>query len=104
MGAPYFVQKVANTCQCKNENDEEEENHYTSFQTWHNRHRQQHKQEGQPSDNPYELLQELLKEGGLIKEAVRRINYVADEQVKCFDYEKDDYESSSSILSILPPF
>lgn len=53
------------------------------------------------NSDPYQLLQELLKEGGLIKEAVRRISTTPDESapypgVKCYDYDKDDYESASA--------
>lgn len=48
------------------------------------------------SSDPYQLLQELLKEGGLIKEAVRRISRTESPPLKYYDYENDDYETSAN--------
>jgi len=44
------------------------------------------------ADDPYAALQELLRDGDLIKEAVRRLNYecFSDSKRKSFIYDSDD--------------
>ncbi|KAI5710046.1 hypothetical protein M8J75_005286 [Diaphorina citri] len=47
------------------------------------------------SDNPYEMLQELLKDGTLIKEAVRRLQKGLSPKQRYF-YESEDDSARSS--------
>uniref|UniRef100_A0A8D8WWV0 Uncharacterized protein n=1 Tax=Cacopsylla melanoneura TaxID=428564 RepID=A0A8D8WWV0_9HEMI len=47
------------------------------------------------SDNPYEMLQELLKDGSLIKEAVRRLQKGLSPKQRYF-YESEDDSARSS--------
>lgn len=97
--APYYVVDK-NTAFCNNQlctKDEQEIHRKSCCCKLH--HRRQHFQHRQKtSDDPYELLQELLKEGSLIKEAVRRLNFIAADENKCFDYDQDDYEPSSAVV------
>lgn len=98
--APYYVVDK-NTAFCNNQlcTKDEQEIHRKSCCCKLQHHRRQHFQHRQKtSDDPYELLQELLKEGGLIKEAVRRLNFIATDENKCFDYDQDDYEPSSAVV------
>ncbi|GAB6021380.1 hypothetical protein CHUAL_003987 [Chamberlinius hualienensis] len=106
--APYYVADKT-CCSSSNNNnhlctkDEAEiENRQKTCQTCqllhHRRHHHNHLQQKKTSDDPYELLQELLKEGGLIKEAVRRLNYIGGDENKCFDYDQDDYEPSTAVV------
>ncbi|XP_031829200.2 uncharacterized protein LOC116425503 [Nomia melanderi] len=46
-------------------------------------------------DDPYELLQELLREGGLIKEAVKRLQANLGELENSEEEEEDDDEHST---------
>ncbi|XP_015584889.1 GSK-3-binding protein [Cephus cinctus] len=55
-------------------------------------HRHHHKRSNaREEDDPYELLQELLREGGLIKEAVKRLQANLDE----LETSEEEDESSS---------
>ncbi|XP_076182461.1 uncharacterized protein LOC143154328 [Ptiloglossa arizonensis] len=51
-----------------------------------------HKRPNTREDDPYELLQELLREGGLIKEAVKRLQANLDELEN--SEEEDDEQSA----------
>lgn len=103
--SPYYVVDKTTTCcnnnhLCTKDGEADVEIHRKTCQLVH--HRRHRIQQKKTSDDPYELLQELLKEGGLIKEAVRRLNYIDDDDDetnnKCFDYDQDDYEPSSAVV------
>ena len=53
-----------------------------------------HKRPTAREDDPYELLQELLREGGLIKEAVKRLQANLDELESSEVEEEDDEQST----------
>lgn len=65
-------------------------------------------------DDPYEVLQELLREGGLIKEAVKRLQanldelssseVEEDEEVVVHDEKEDDERRSSGCYRRKPYF
>jgi len=50
--------------------------------------------DNQASDDPYEMLQALLREGSLIKEAVRRLQFDLSPKQRYY-YESDDESSRS---------
>lgn len=70
-----------------------------SSQHEHHRHQQQQQQHNsrkrsttRDDDDPYELLQELLRRGGLIKEAVKRLQENFDEYDNSTNGSEDEVE------------
>ncbi|CAK9821395.1 hypothetical protein ANTRET_LOCUS131 [Anthophora retusa] len=66
--------------------------HHYHHHHHHHLHHHHHKRTANRDDDPYELLQELLREGGLIKEAVKRLQANLDELDN--SEEEDDDEPS----------
>ncbi|KAG6796764.1 GSK-3-binding protein-like [Apis mellifera caucasica] len=86
-------------CGAKNTGSHDHRHHLNHH---HHHHHHHHKRSTTRDDDPYELLQELLREGGLIKEAVKRL------QANLVDLdnseEEEDDEQSSIIYQRKPYF
>ncbi|KOC64131.1 hypothetical protein WH47_02385 [Habropoda laboriosa] len=98
-----------NNCEmCGTKNSGHDHRHHLSHHHYHHHHHlhhhlhHSHKRNANRDDDPYELLQELLREGGLIKEAVKRLQ--ANLDVLDNSEEEDDDEHSSTVYRRKPYF
>ncbi|RLU24277.1 hypothetical protein DMN91_004489 [Ooceraea biroi] len=69
-------------CGLRASSQQQQQHHMTAGHHHHHHHYHSHLRRNEKSrvdDDPYELLQELLREGGLIKEAVKRLQANLDE-------------------------
>ncbi|XP_017884514.1 GSK-3-binding protein-like [Ceratina calcarata] len=83
-----------NSCEmCGTKNTAAHEHRHLNHHHHHHHHLHHHKRPTARDDDPYELLQELLKEGGLIKEAVKRLQANLDD-LDNSEEEVDDEQSS----------
>ncbi|KAF7379408.1 hypothetical protein HZH66_014779 [Vespula vulgaris] len=99
-----------NGVQLQQEHDQQLHRQPELRQQAHYRQQQQQQQQQQQcchrEDDPYEFLQELLREGGLIKEAVKRLQANIDELERLEndqleddeDEEEDDDEEEEDVL------
>ena len=68
--------------------------HHHHHHLHHHHHHHHHKRPTARDDDPYELLQELLREGGLIKEAVKRLQANLVDLDNSEEEEEDEQSST----------
>lgn len=68
---------------------QQQHHHMTSYRHHHHHHQQKRSDRSRVGDDPYEVLQELLREGGLIKEAVKRLQANLDD-LSSSELEEDE--------------
>jgi len=74
---------------CGLRSNSQQQHHVTAGHHHHHHHHYLKRNERRVDDDPYEVLQELLREGGLIKEAVKRLQENLDE-LSSSEVDEDD--------------